>query len=125
MDRDDIIPTPPVIETSGYVGPERRSDPAEPLTKAIENAVSKVQQGSQPKGYVDAVIIKIAAGVVVGTGILMLLLIFSLKGTITDSERDQRKFRDSVSCFIIEVSKQTPPNDILVKCHFVSTPGNN
>lgn len=118
---DDYIPTPPVIET-GYQGPERRHDPTVPLAQAIENAVSKASHS--PKGVVDEVVLKIAAGVVIATGMMMLFLIFSLKGTITESNKDQEKFRDSVSCFIIEVSKQTSSNDILTKCNFVQTPGN-
>jgi hypothetical protein len=129
---DTPPPTPPVVDSgalhSDWTGPERRR--SDPIVAAITHAVKQAPQARQPDGVWPFVR---DAGLV-AINLLILILLFKLSGDIHHDRTEQEKFRDGISCFLVD-SVQTPPTtdltdrqraatNMLVRCGFIETPGN-
>jgi hypothetical protein len=133
MEEEPVTPTPPVVDTGilneQYDGPDRRKQ--DQLTVAIASAVSRVQP---PKGGgPDIVKDIIRDAIIVALVLTCLISQWKLADVDHQNNADQRLFRDSISCFLVETSRtnpagQTDPQraatDILIRCGFIQTPGN-
>lgn len=138
MNHDDqpIIPTPPVIETgqqpdANWNGVDRRR--TNPLTLAIEHATARVNNAPVAASS-DRVIAIVVLGAALALLCLVLISQFRLADRVHDAEIEQRRFRESVVCFLVEstrarASTGVPSDpahttDILTTCGFINIPGN-
>jgi len=122
----DPIPAPPVTDLTdaGWDGVERRTDPTTPLAKAVEKAINSATNSTPVENYTRTALFKILDGVRFGIVILIVFLLFIVMDKVQSDNEDQQKFRDGITCFVIEVTSATERSDILTKCGFVNTPGN-
>lgn len=129
-------PTPPVIEPGAlYDGPERRR--TDPLTQAITQAVTKANERPAAGPRPDDVWHIIRDACIVGLVLLILLLTWQLSRSVHRNNERQTDFRDGVACFLVETvqaaaqpaatdtAREKAANDILRRCGFIETPGNN
>jgi hypothetical protein len=129
-------PTPPVVDPGAlYSGPERRR--TDPLTQAITQAVTKASErpamGTQPADVWHIV----RDACIVALALLSLLLTWQLSRAVHRNNERQTDFRDGVACFLVETvqaaaqpetsaaAREKAANDILRRCGFIETPGNN
>lgn len=109
----------------GWDGVERRrgGQPVEAIGQKVVDAIQSVTP-SNNLGQQILYTLVIAAAVVIALQVLILISQFRLADRQTSNAGDAQDFRKSLTCFIVEVSNQTPSKDILTKCGFVTIPGN-
>jgi hypothetical protein len=131
----DHAPTPPVVDAAAlhpptYDGPDRRRAAGDPIVAAITHAVRQAPTQNQPNAMWHVV----ADAAVVALGLLTLVLMFKLSADIHGDTRAQEKFREGISCFLIDsvqrpttgevADRQRAATEMLIRCGFIETPGN-
>jgi len=129
-------PTPPVVDSAAlhppYDGPDRRRAAAgDPIVAAITHAVRQAPGG---KNEPDTMWDRVSHIAVVALGLLTLILMFKLSSDIDEDTKAQQKFREGISCFLIDsvqrpttgeaADRQRAATEMLIRCGFIETPGN-